>query len=68
MDLVLQINCLVNEALCLSVRQQQDKLYPHTDLPAHCNLDLTDMRTASSEEFEQGAQLPGPGTYLSWAN
>lgn len=58
----LQINCLVNEALRLSVRQQQDKLYPHTALPAHCNLGLTDTHTASSKEFEEGAQLPGSGT------
>lgn len=48
----LQINCLVNEALHLSVRQQQDKLYPDADLPAHCNLDLTDKCTALSEEFK----------------
>lgn len=66
MDLVLvkalQINCLVNEAFCLSVRQQQDKLYPHAVLMAHCNLDCTDTCTASSEELEEGAQLPSPGT------
>lgn len=58
----LQINCLVNEALRLSVRQQQDKPYPHSALPAHCNLDLTDTHTASSEEFEEGARLPGSDT------
>lgn len=58
----LQINCLVNEAVHLSVRQQQDKFYPDTDLPAHCNLDLTDKCTALSEEFKEGAQLPGSGT------
>lgn len=53
-----QINCLVNEALRLSVRQQQDKLSPHTALPAHCDLELIDTCTASSEEFKEGAQLP----------
>lgn len=66
MDLVLvkalQINCLVNEALRLSVRQQQDELYPHTALPTHCSVDLTDIRTASSENFEAGAQFHGSRT------
>lgn len=66
MDLALvkeiQINCSMNEAPCLSVRQQQDKLYPHAALPADCNADLTDTRTASSEDFEEGAQLHGSGT------
>lgn len=65
----LQLNCLVNEALRLSVRQQQDKLYPRTALPAHCNLDLTDTCTASSEEFEEGAlPLAQAPRNLSWAN
>lgn len=58
----LQINYLVNEAPRLSVRRQQDEFYPHTALPARCNLDLTDMGTALPEELEEGAQLPGSGT------